>query len=1284
MKKHKRSLMFILLVPLLFVVLIEGILPFGALLVGRTKEIMTDAEINIDSNIVENRKIGLENAMEEQWSAVRKESSFLGKQLEAYLAANDMDIDAFIKDPDGKTAYTQLVFDELLDYLQRDSSCGLFLIFANDTATGGSYNGFFLRDSDPTTEIGTNSDLLLERGDKSLAQNAGISLDNTWTSSFHFEAPGERAADNFFFKPYLLAVENTDVEMANLSYWSLPFVLEDDSLDNHRMITYSIPLLYDGRIYGILGTEISLSYLQKSYLPVQDLELKQNAGYVLAVKTEEGQYTPIVGKGILYEDLGEECQAFTLEETAYKKLLKVKDVRADGRSIYAVCTHLSLYDIQIPYENKDWVLCGLVTEESVFGIGDRLYNRILLTIMLCAVAGMVIMFLVVTQVVRPVHRLMDSIRGGDAGLKRFNKSGIAEVDELHDVVESLTESEQLIREQLNEEKERYRMAVESSNDVFFTYRESTKMLEIVNSHAHDGCWNFDDFRSRVMCGHLSEESLKKCDRSFQDDQETIYGEIFWLNDESGQGHWYSYSGRRITDAKSREKCIVGYFRDIHESKIRSLEREEREKKDPVTGFSRLQPGLEAIERSRGSSPEGTLMLLDMNRFSYLVKNCGLTFTDVLLEEFSGILQRETEKRLTQKAVYVRAGSDEFLVWLPGTAERACRALLEAVRDSYEKLVVNSSFELGFCTGIAVADAAVSTQRLVEEADIALVEAKTQGVEVINWLVVQDSREAARPFGEIVSSGYNLQNGLASLALNLFDRNLVLEASLDLMALRLSREYGLTNLVITIFQEDYMTSSITYEWKPQTGRDGWVSMYSCSEEELYSKNKRAVEHKLLPFMSKSDGEKLLGVMLPIADNAQYTGDIFLIGIPVEVLENAAKNALLCEICTIIQNCINQRRHDKSAQAKSAFLARMSHEIRTPMNGIIGMTEIALKADQSEEQRLQCLRKVESSSHYLLGLLNDILDMSKIESGKMTLTREEFDLQELINNLHAILDGRFLENEQTFKMDVQLLHRGFMGDGLRLSQVLVNLLGNASKYSGRNTTVRLTVRETEDTDNCSLLYFSVEDQGIGIAEENRQRIFRRFEQVDTLTARQQGTGLGLSISNRLVRLMGSKIQLESELGKGSNFYFTIRLPRAVLAPVCENKTVPVRDFTGTRVLVAEDNALNMEIMCTFLESLGCIAEEAFDGQQAVDKFNVSPEGYYQLILMDVMMPVMNGLDAAYQIRLLERADSKTVPIAAISANAFEEDIRRSLASGMNAHLSKPVELDKLKELMSRLLS
>ena len=347
----------------------------------------------------------------------------------------------------------------------------------------------------------------------------------------------------------------------------------------------------------------------------------------------------------------------------------------------------------------------------------------------------------------------------------------------------------------------------------------------------------------------------------------------------------------------------------------------------------------------------------------------------------------------------------------------------------------------------------------------------------------------------------------------------------------------------------------------------------------------------------------------------------------------------------------------------------------------MTEIALQENQSEEQRIACLKKVRASSDYLLGLLNDILDMSKIESGKMTLSESDFDLSKLLEELHPVLDGEFADKQQSFITDIQLKHHWFHGDSLRISQVLINLIGNAIKYSQSGAATTLTVKETGLDDHTSGLYFEVADQGEGISEKDRQRIFGVFEQLGNTSSHRQGSGLGLAICNRLIHMMNSEILLDSEVGKGSRFYFTLQLP-VVDAPQIqqEDKGEDV-DLSEVHVLVAEDNEFNMEIICTFLDNLGVSVDRAFDGRQAVDIFEQSEKGTYQMIFMDVMMPVMDGLEAARMIRGCNHPDGQTVPIVAVSANAFDEDIKRSLASGMDAHLSKPIEPKKLTQMVQR---
>lgn len=1289
MRKKKGSIITVLLAPLLLVVLIQGILPFSTLLASGTKQTMERNAIDIDANMTRNRGTVLENAMVSRWSNVRTESEMLNAALADLLSEQGITATQFVQNRDAQEQYAADVFPELLDYVSRDNSCGIYLVLASGDSCdqAGEFVGFFLRDSDPETITASYSDLLLERGDKSLAQQTGISLDSCWTPMFHFQAAGEREADNFFYVPYQLAVANVQVEPSNMGYWSPPFVLEDQAMDSHSMITYSVPLIYDGQVYGILGMEVSVSYLVNTYFMVQELNQSLNAGYALAIQQEDGSYRMVAAKGTLSDSAGGSGNQFVLSQTDYDDLYLVENAMVGRQKIYAVTSKLNLYASNVPYADKTWVLCGFVPQADIFGLGNQLYIRIFLCIFLCAVVGFVVMTLVARQVAKPVYRLMDSVRGGAEGLKAFQPTPIAEIDELHQVIKTLSDNEVTIGNRLNEEKERYRIAIESSSDVFFTYRGNEQSIEIVNSPSLDGTWKMHAFRAQLLPAFspADQTALKAMVRS---NAETFNGQVRFRMPGQTKFRWYSLSAKTINVSADAGRCIVGYLRDIHEQKMLELQRERRQSLDPVTSLSRLKPGMDAIDKVRSVQPNGVLLTLDLRYFTEITRRFGLTFGDVVLGEFSRLLTNHCRK-IQPESVLIRAGSDEFLIWVPEKAVGECKELLDTLRKDFSETVRSSTLTLDFQTGLAMGDMDLTTDALLGRAQAALEDAQKQNLPLAEWDTASEEMPASRDFSPIISQNYAGELGLAPLAMNLYDRCSDLDIATDLLARLFSRRFGLTNLILTDFLEDFLSDTLVYSWKPAPVLNG-KTVFHSTEEQFNQLNAMAQAGNIIPMeslpMAKSmlEGSGLVGIAIPMSDRSRYCGCVIFSGVTMDILNDEKDRSLLLELGTVIQNRMNRQRHDESARARTEFLARMSHEIRTPMNGIIGMTEIALRDDQTEEERKVCMEKVRKSSHYLLGLLNDVLDMSKIESGKMTLAQEPFNLDSLLQDLHPIIDARFELKHQRFRTDISMTQQWFYGDALRISQVLINLLGNAVKYSGEDTLVTLTVREKSCGEDESEIFFSVEDHGIGISEENRLRIFQSFEQAGNSIAHRQGTGLGLAISNRLVHMMGGSIELESQVGVGSTFYFTLRLPHAESQSIPEETASPEVDFTGKRILVAEDNGLNMEIVSFLLENLGCIVEPAANGKLALEAFRDSPEGHFDLILMDVMMPEMNGLEAANAIRNLPRADSKTVPIVALSANAFDEDIKRSLASGMNAHLSKPIEPTKLTEMLARMLA
>lgn len=386
-----------------------------------------------------------------------------------------------------------------------------------------------------------------------------------------------------------------------------------------------------------------------------------------------------------------------------------------------------------------------------------------------------------------------------------------------------------------------------------------------------------------------------------------------------------------------------------------------------------------------------------------------------------------------------------------------------------------------------------------------------------------------------------------------------------------------------------------------------------------------------------------------------------------------------------------------EAKSNFLAQMSHDIRTPMNAIIGMTSIASSHLHNPEKIEECLNKISCSSKHLLELINDILDMAKIEKGKIELAEDEFYIDKLLNEINSIIRDEALEKQQTLTFNTEgLVHYKLIGDVSRIRQLLINLINNSVKYTPKGGTVNVTAQEVyARTPGVGCFVFTVEDNGIGIDKEFLDYIFLPFSRADDSQVRTtQGTGLGMAIAQGIVNAMQGNIQVESEKGKGSRFIVTLNLKLAeeehseesFKTKASNSGSEEIVQFDpssmkGMRVLLVEDNELNMEIAETILLQYGFIVDKAENGREAIDVFKVSKPGTYQAVLMDLQMPVMDGYEAAREIRGSGHIQSESIPIIALTANAFPKDIAKALASGMNDHVSKPIDFNRLLSILNK---
>lgn len=907
--------------------------------------------------------------------------------------------------------------------------------------------------------------------------------------------------------------------------------------------------------------------------------------------------------------------------------------------------------------------------------------------------SMISVFLLVTYPFKSYVRMFRDLDG--KGFAPLEEKGSYNVIQFARAFNRLYEGWKKQEELLEEERYRFRVAIENSAAIVFEYLPDSDIYKAYGIPVKTKEKQLSGVPIERVIPHLMRDRIESFAGSegkaaLQQLLDERGGEKELPISFDGISIWARVHATAVYNEEHQMIKMIGKISNIDSEHEKEVALEEIVHRDSLTGVYNQEAGVGVIQdfmEQRSVEDACCLMILDIDNFKQINAIEGKIFADAILREIAEILRAFTEENDT----IVRLGGDEFMILLKGRTKAKAAALGEQIISEIESLTPKEYTELVISAsiGVCMAEAADEYCGVYRGAELALKYSKEHGKgRAVCYSDISDELENG--LLQLYASPYTItkiervsstQDDLRSFALDLLGKSRNLDDALLLLLSRIGKLYHLDRISIIEVDTEYLSGHVRYQWTKIPSDSQLGKTYYLDRAELET------------VMDSYDVEGLcdkdlvgsidcLGSLLHAAiwNRGCYEGTMSMERRDLNCQWTAKERCMLREIVNIIASFTQKAHADAVSQAKTEFLSRMSHEIRTPMNAIIGMTEIAKESLGDMAKVLDCLNKIETANNYLMSLVNDILDMSRIESGKLDIHPEDMDLTELLEKIEIMMRPQVDIKKLDFIIGNGYRKKQWLrADKLRLNQILINLLGNAVKFTTQGY-VKLDIEEVGADAGNVMLRFTVSDSGPGISPEAQKRIFNAFEQESAdISSSFGGTGLGLAISSRLVQLMGGELQVESRPGHGAEFFFTLSLEMAQDKHDVSESEHLHDSLSNRRILLAEDNELNREIAQEILIMHGFEVAAVEDGLQAVTMFRDNPPYFYDVVLMDIRMPVMDGLEATRQIRTMEKEDSRTIPIISMTANAFDEDMRQSMMSGMNGHLTKPIDVAKLIEMI-----
>ncbi|MBQ3162455.1 MAG: response regulator [Oscillospiraceae bacterium] len=1312
--KERAPLMRKIIIPLLAVTVVQALIFYFSISISSTEEKMNaNTELLMAENSAR-RALYVETEMFRRQNGISEVDRAIQKSYTAIASKYALTVKEFLDSDKYTSDFLTNVSDDVLASLRINAANGAFLVLTNsldkpDKTVQSSFRGVYFNDTQPDSAPSDYSDIIMLKGSSLISDEYDIPLDINWTDKYRYNPYGTDM--DYFFTPIAATYSNPFVAAKDLGYWSRPFYLsENNSYHGDLIIAYSEPIIIDDVAIGVMGITISVDSIA-GLLPAEEATGTESGCYALLSYSQGNDYLTVdavseTGNG--FNQYIDKSLKFISDKD--RRLRKINGVKINGSQALCAYTDLNLYQENSPYAKEKWAVGVIDNADNIYTDFSGFRLRLVVALLSAIIIGTATAYFTARYAAKPIKDLVSKVRNSDAnGVIDVIDTHISEIHDLSAALNTLSSKRTEYQNELITERERYLIALRSINENILEYDCTTDTFYMYyfrgNNRNGDITKNeYPNFRSLVENGKITHKDYIGAMLDFINGTIGEDGVYFRIRKPKNDGYIWTYAkSRSIYDNDGKLIRIIASAKDVTAEKELEQKRLELERQDPVTKFYTSDYGEILVSKFVMEYQGSTAIsaILRLIGIDVMLNRYGRTFCSAVLEEVADVIRRN----VPENYVVYRGGMDEFVIITTLTSKDEARAFFRKLIDEIASIYSNENLRIESVVGaylrthtepmsaskLKTRFASAAAFRYRDEfGGIVFANEITDKSEFINDFNATGPHTFL-PFGNVKLEEVT---DIISFAFNIFEKTDDINIALEVFLKKAGRMLNMDRILIFGMNKDYYTVRLDIQWNsPEmapiemknyiSGKAAYIEFENRFIGKDYKITDTAlIERNTTPEQGKRACEGT-PYSVPMTDNDAITGIIVYELHDVNEDENVIAN--LCELTKIISAYISKSKTTRESRAKSEFLSKMSHEIRTPMNAIIGMTAIAMSSGDVSDSTMECLKKIDKSSHYLLTLINDILDMSRIESGKMTTEETYLNLDELINQIDAMIRVQTDNKGIWLKVENRIEHTHLLGDPLKLNQILVNIMGNAVKFTssgGIHLKVTEAVGEDENTVNVS---FSVKDTGIGINEENLEKIFNNFEQADTDTVRKYGgTGLGLAISSNLVQLLGGKLEVRSAVGIGSEFFFTIPM-KLTEEPVSNGCNCSGRvDFTSKRILIVEDDELNSEIARTLIEAEGITTELAENGQAAVDKFCASEEHYYDAILMDIRMPVMDGIEATKRIRNTDRLDAFTVPIIAMTANAFDEDMKKSVECGMNGHLTKPIDMTKVIETFCRIWS